>query len=151
MPERRVMNRREGLSVMSTVTDRGQVRWKMFEGAMNADILVDFLKRLIKDMRSKKVFPILDNLEIHHVRTVKAWLAKYVDQIEVFYLPSYCPELSPDEMLNADLKSSIIRLAPARTKGHLKEVATCHHLRCLQKLPRRVARYFMRKPIHYAA
>ncbi|MBF3390518.1 transposase [Burkholderia pseudomallei] len=51
-PERRVASRREGLSVMSTVTNRGQVRWKVFEGAMNADILLDFLKRLIKESRT---------------------------------------------------------------------------------------------------
>lgn len=55
-PEIRVTNRREGLSVMSTVTNRGMVRWKVFEGAMNADILIDFMKRLIKDASGKKVF-----------------------------------------------------------------------------------------------
>ncbi|XDJ35243.1 MAG: transposase [Burkholderia sp.] len=43
--EVRVASRRAGLSVMSTVTNRGQVRWKVFEGAMNAGILLDFLKR----------------------------------------------------------------------------------------------------------
>ncbi|QRR11826.1 IS630 family transposase (plasmid) [Burkholderia sp. MS455] len=122
-PERRVMSKREGLSIMSTVTNRGQVRWKVFEGAMNADILIDFLKRLIKDMRSKKVFLILDNLKVHHAKLVKAWLAEHADKIEVFYLPSYSPELNPDEMLNADLKASITRQAPARTKGHLKKAA----------------------------
>ncbi|KAF1007356.1 MAG: hypothetical protein E5299_02051 [Burkholderia gladioli] len=44
-------SRSEGLSVMSTVTNRGQMRWKVFDGAMNADILIDFLKRLIQGMR----------------------------------------------------------------------------------------------------
>ncbi|WP_080492205.1 IS630 family transposase [Burkholderia ubonensis] len=149
-PERRVASRREGLSVMSTVTNRGQVRWKVFEGAMNADILLDFLKRLIKDMRSKKVFLILDNLKVHHAKPVKAWLVEHVDEIEVFYLPSYSPELNPDEMLNADLKANVTKQAPARTKGHLKK-AVISHLRRLQKSPERVARYFMHKPIRYAA
>jgi hypothetical protein len=53
-PEIRVKNRREGLSVMSTVTNRGKVRWKVFEGAMNADILIDYMKRLIKDAAGAK-------------------------------------------------------------------------------------------------
>ncbi|KAF1015282.1 MAG: IS630 family transposase ISCARN25 [Burkholderia gladioli] len=108
-PERRVASRREGLSVMSSVTNRGQVRWKVFEGAMNADILLDFLKRLIKDMRSKKVFLILDNLKVHHAKPVTAWLAEHGDEIEVFYLPSYSQELNPDEMLNADLKANVMK------------------------------------------
>ncbi|KAF1006575.1 MAG: hypothetical protein E5299_02133 [Burkholderia gladioli] len=55
-PERRVASQREGLSVMSRVTNRGQVRWKVFESAKKADILLAFLKRMIKDLRSKKVF-----------------------------------------------------------------------------------------------
>jgi transposase len=149
-PERRVMSRREGLSVMSTVTNQGKVRWKVFEGAMNTGILLDFPKRLVKDMRRKKVFLILDNLRVHHARPVKAWLAEHIDEIEVFYLPSYSPELNPDEILNADLKAIVAKQAPARTKGHLKKTAISH-LRRLQKSPQRVARYFMHKPVRYAA
>ncbi|KAF1018058.1 MAG: IS630 family transposase ISCARN25 [Burkholderia gladioli] len=147
-PERRVASRRAGLSVMSSVTNRGQVCWKVFEGAMNADILLAFLKQLIKHMRSKKVFLILDNLKVHHAKPVIAWLAEHGDEIAVFYLPSYSPELNPDEMLNADLKANVTKQAPARTKGHLKK-AIISHLRRLQKSPQRVARYFMHKPIHY--
>jgi len=41
---------------------------------------------------------ILDNLRVHHAKPVKALLAEHVDVIEVFYLPSYSPEMNPDEM-----------------------------------------------------
>jgi hypothetical protein len=37
----------------------------------------------------------------------------------VFYLPSYSPELDPDEMANADLKRAVTKLAPASTKLQL--------------------------------
>ncbi|QIK36701.1 hypothetical protein GWK36_00325 [Caldichromatium japonicum] len=73
--EIRVTHRREGLSVISTLTNRGKVPWKAFAGAMNADILIDFMKRLVKDARGKKIFLILDNLRVHHTKPVKAWLA----------------------------------------------------------------------------
>lgn len=149
-PAIRVTNRREGLSVISTVTNRGKVRWKVFEGAINADILIDFMKRLIKDTQGKKVFLILDNLRVHHAKPVKAWLAEHADKIEVFYLPSYSPELNPDEMLNADLKAVVTTKAPARSKGDLKK-ATVSHLRRLQKSPQRVMRYFRHNPVRYAA
>ncbi|KAF1006396.1 MAG: IS630 family transposase ISCARN25 [Burkholderia gladioli] len=122
---------------LDTVTNHGQVRWKVFEGAMNADVLLNFLKRLIKDMRSKQVFLILDNLKVHHAKPVKAWLAEHGDKIEVFYLPSYSLELNPDEMLNADLKANVTKQAPARTKGHLKK-SGISRLRLLQKSPKRV-------------
>jgi transposase len=148
-PVVRVNNKREGLSIISTVTNQGKVRWKVFDGAMNADILIDFFKRLIKDAK-RKVYLILDNLRVHHARRVKDWLADHDEEIEVFYLPSYSPELNPDECLNADLKDGVTRRAPARSKAQLKKAAISH-LRKLQKSPRRVRKYFEHKPVRYAA
>jgi hypothetical protein len=40
-------------------------------GTINANILIDFLRRLIKSA-TKKVLLILNNLRIHHVKPVKA-------------------------------------------------------------------------------
>lgn len=148
-PVVRVNNKRHGLSVISSVTNKGVMRWKIFEGALNADILIDFLKRLVKDA-GRKVYLILDNLKVHHSKPVKAWLAEHVDEIEVFYLPSYSPELNPNEMANADLKQSVTKRAPARTKLQLVK-ATAGHLRSVQRQPERVKSYFEHEPVRYAA
>ena len=148
-PVIRINSKREGLSVISTVTNKGQMRWKIFDGALNADILIDFLRRLIKGAL-KKVFLILDNLRVHHCKPVKEWLAKHADKIEVFYLPSYSPELNPDEMANADIKQAVTTKAPARTKLQLVKAASSH-LRSVQKQPERIRRYFQHGPVRYAA
>jgi len=148
-PVVRVSNRREGLSVISTVTNQGTVRWRVFSGAMNTDVLIDFLKRLVKGSR-RKIFLIVDNLKVHHARKVKEWLAEHRDEIEVFYLPSYSPELNPDECLNADLKHAVTKRAPIRSKAHLQRAAIAH-LRSLQRRPARVRSYFRHKPVRYAA
>jgi hypothetical protein len=52
------------------------MRWKIFDGALNSDILIDFLRRLIKGA-PRKVFLVLDNLWVHHSKPVKEWLAKH--------------------------------------------------------------------------
>ena len=148
-PVIRVNNKRHSLSVISTVTNKGQMRWKIFDGALNANILIDFLRRLIKKA-TKKVFLILDNLRVHHAKPVKAWLAGHTDAIEVFHLPSYSPELNPDEMANADIKQGVTTRAPARTKLHLVR-ATARHLRSVQRQPERVRKYFEHEPVRYAA
>lgn len=148
-PVVRVNARREGLSIISTVTNQGKVRWKVFDGALNTDLLIDFFERLIKDADCK-VFLILDNLRVHHAKPVKAWLAEHHGQIEVFYLPSYSPELNPDEMLNADLKHAVTSKAPARSKAMLKKAAISH-LRRLHNSPARVRKYFQHWPVRYAA
>ena len=148
-PVVRVPNKRHGLSIISTVTNKGQMRWRIFDGAMNSDILIDFFKRLIKG-QTKKIFLILDNLRVHHSKPVKGWLVKHTDEIEVFYLPSYSPQLNPDEMANADLKQAVTKLAPARTKLQLVK-ATARHLRSVQRQPERIKKYFEHGPVRYAA
>ncbi len=86
-PVIRVNCKHHGLSVISTVSNKGQMRWRIFDGALNANILIDFLRRLIKGA-SKKPFLILDNLRVHHAKPVKTWLAEHTDAIKVFYLHS---------------------------------------------------------------
>lgn len=152
-PEIRVNQRREGLSIISSVTNRGTVRFKIFEGAMTASILIDFMKRLVQDAKKDKgakVFLVLDNLKVHHARLVQAWLKDNSEHIEVFYLPSYSPELNPDELLNANLKAAITTKAPNRRKGQLKQAAISH-LRHLQKSPKKVRSFFQHETVKYAA
>ena len=111
--------------------------------------MIDFCKRLIRSAK-RKVFLIVGNLWVHHAKRFKAWLANHKDEIEVFYLPSYSPELYPDEYLNCDLKAGVHSGKPARTKEQLKRKVACH-MRMLQKKPQRVAKYFEHEKISYAA
>ena len=143
---------REKLSMISTVTNQGKSNWMIVEESFNADRLIEFLQALVTDGqgRGKKVFLILDNLRVHHSKLVKAWLCDKIAQIEVFYLPSYSPELNPDERLNADLKHAIGTKVPMRTKARLRAAAS-EHMLALQNNPDRVRSYFGDPRCAYAA
>ena len=106
---------RASINMISAITNQGKVRFRIFEGGMNADVLIDFLMRLVKDAK-RKVFLILDNLRVHHAKPVKEWLEHHKNVIKVFYLPAYSPELNPDEYLNGDLKAGVHNGKPARNK-----------------------------------
>lgn len=140
---------RHKLSMIATVTNQGKTRWMIIDEAFNADRFIEFLEALIKDA-NKKVFLILDNLRVHHSKPVKAWVAERTHQIELFYLPSYSPELNPEERLNADLKHAIGTRVPARTKAKLRSVATEHMLN-LEQSPERVKSFFQDPRVKYAA
>ena len=43
----------------------------MFEEGLNADILIDFVKRLPEDAFGKEVFLILDNPKVHHAKEIE--------------------------------------------------------------------------------
>jgi len=149
-PETRaVWGRREKFSMISTVTNRGKCRWMIIDGAFNSDRLIEFMGLLIKDA-GRKIFLVLDNLRVHHSKLVKEWVAKHEDEIELFFLPSYSPELNPDERLNADLKHKITTAAPARTRKKLLDVTT-GYMKLLEHSPERVASYFGDPHISYAA
>jgi transposase len=148
-PVIRLNAKRESINMVSAITNQGKVRFRIFEGGMNANILIDFMRRLVKDAE-RKVILILDNLRVHHAKLVKAWLAKYAQKIEVFYLPAYSPELNPDEYLNCDLKAGLHSGKPARSKKQLRH-KTSTHMRMLQRKPSRVRKYFHHEKIRYAA
>ena len=149
LPVVRSNHRRIGLGLISAVSNRGEVRWKVLDGAIKAPVLIGFLQRLIKDAR-RKVFLILDRLPVHRSAAVREWLARHKRQIEVSYLPSYSPALNPDEGLNADLKQTITRKAPMRSKPQLKQAAISH-MRRLANSPARVRSFFHQKSMRYAA
>jgi transposase len=148
-PVVRPNQRRIGLGLISALSNRGELRWKMLDGAIKAPVLIDFLQRLIRDAK-RKVFLILDRLPGHRAAVVREWLARHKRQIEVSYLPSYSPELNPDEGLNADLKQNVMRKAPMRSKPQLKQAAISH-MRRLAKSPARVRSDFRQKPVRYVA
>jgi len=136
-------------NLISAVNNQGKLRFMMYRETMTAKVLIRFMVRLIKDA-SHKVFLILDNLRVHHARFVKAWLEKHKEQIEVYYLPSYSPDMNPDEYLNCDLKQGIRASSPARTQAQLEKKVRSH-LRKIQKLPNRVISYFSHPAIQYAS
>ena len=77
-------------------------------------------------------------------------MAERKEQIELFYLPSYSPQLNPEERLNADLKQEMSKRVPVRTKSKLREAAT-QHMTMLEQTPERVMAYFQDRHVKYAA
>ncbi len=78
---------RRGLSMISAVTNKGQLRWITFHAPLDAHTLLGFLHRLIKGA-SKKVFLIMDDLSVPHEARVQTWLVEHEEAIEAFRLPA---------------------------------------------------------------
>ena len=116
-----------------------------FDGAL----YLRFLQRLVRTIAGK-VFVIVDRHPVHTRRLVQDWLAAHKQEIEVFYLPAYSPELNPAEYLNNDLKQQVHSKPPTMSVTQLEE-RTAAALRSLQKLPARISRYFQHPSIAYAA
>jgi transposase len=141
--------KRRTQSMISAVSNRGLMRFMLFDGALNAARFIAFLRRLIKDADQKLVL-IVDNLKVHHAKPVKAWVAAHAHEIELCYLPAYAPDHNPDEYLNNDLKQKLRqKLQPASKQELVKRTRSV--LRAIQRSPERIRSYFTPEPVRYAA
>jgi len=148
-PVVRITAKRSRINMISSITNQGKVRFMLYREKMASRMLIKFMSRLIKDA-PRKVFLILDNLRVHHGKKVKEWLEGKEKKIEVFYLPSYSPELNPDEYLNGNLKNKIRSGIPARNETDIVS-KTRSFMKTLQKRPQHVKKYFKHPAVAYAA
>ncbi len=95
------------------------------------------------------MFLIVDRHSAHRSAKVKRWVAKHHQDIELFYLPAYSPQLNPDELLNQDVKTNAVGRQRPRTRDDLK-YRVRSFLWSLQKTPERVRRYFHAPQVRYA-
>lgn len=148
-PVRKLLAKKLSLNMISTITNQGKVRFMIYRDSMNSKRFITFLKRLIQGSE-KKIFLIVDNLKVHHSKPVKAWVEQNREYVELFYLPSYSPELNPDEYLNGDMKRSISNKPSPKNQGQLEKNVRSH-LNLLRRNPGRVINYFENEYIKYAS
>jgi transposase len=141
--------RRITQSMISAVSNRGLMRFMLYEGALNGDGFIAFLRRLTKDA-GRKVVLIVDNLKVHKADKVQAWVESHAHEIELFYLPAYAPDHDPTEYLNNDLKQQLRQQPQPGSKEELIG-RTRSVLRAVQRSPERVRAYFTPEPVRYAA
>ena len=136
-------------NMISSVTNRGRLNFMVFNKRFQAEVFVEFLRRLVRQAKGK-VFLIVDRHPVHRSKKVKRWLEKNVQHIRMFFLPSYSPELNPDELLNQDVKSNSVGRRRAKNQQELLSNVR-RYLRSRQRQPHIVRKYFREKHVRYAA
>ncbi len=140
---------RFGCNIISAVSNKGTLRFSVFEGGFNQDVMIDFLSRLVRDA-DRKVIVIADGHPAHKGTRLKRWLAAHAAKCELVLLPAYAPELNPTEVLNQDLKANIFSMRRPATKREMIE-HTRSYLASTQKRPDVVKSYFEESHVKYAA
>ena len=144
-------NRSVRCNMISAVGNRGDMHFMLYDEAMNVDLFKSFITRLIHDMRCP-VSLIVDNLRVHHATVLTEWLKerKEKDGFTLHYLPSYSPELNPDEYLNRDLKAHLSERSVPTSRDALKK-SVRRHLQSRKSNPDSIKRLFRKKEVAYAA
>lgn len=136
-------------NLISTLTNQGKLYFKLFTQNFDTEVMLDFLRRLIRSI-PQKVFLIVDKHPVHLSGKLNRWLERHSDRIRMFLLPSYSPELNPDELLNHDDKANAVGRKRAKTRLEMMENVR-RHLRRRQRQPDVVQRFFHEQHVAYAA
>jgi len=147
-PVRKAFAKKVSSSMISAITNKGQVRFMLYRKGMTAALFIEFLKRLVRSSK-KKVFLIVDNLRAHKAKKVTQWLRDNEQKIEVHYLPAYSPDLNPDEFLNNTLKRQLSKEPPVDSI-QLQQQQIRRKMRSNQKKPSLIASLFHAPSVQYA-
>lgn len=148
-PEIQPSTQRVSVNYLASISNQGKVRFMLYTRKLTAQVFILFLERLMAK-RERQLMWIVDRHPVHRSEEVRQWLLQHQDQIEMYFLPPYSPELNPAEYLNCDVKQGVHSKPPTRNLTQLKRRLRSHLFK-LQKLPARIAKYFQHPSIAYAA
>ena len=115
--------KKEKINMISAISRQGHCKFMCYSDTLTQQRLIEFLSRLIESY-DRKIFLILDNLKVHHGKIVEKWVEERKNQIELFFFPSYSPQLNPDEYLNNILKKNVHSGDLPHTKKQLEKKTT---------------------------
>jgi len=137
------------VNMVSAINNSGNSRFMLFKDKMDGKKFIEFLRRLIKGQKTKIIL-IVDNATWHKSAAVKDWVEKNKDKIEIVHLPTYTPELNPDEYLNNALKQKLNHRQKATTPKNLTESVTSI-MKSMQSSKRSIKNLFKHEKVKYAA
>lgn len=112
---------RQSINVISAVNARGEFWSSTYDGKLDAESFVEFLKDFMKSQLGIKIFLILDGLAVHKAKLVDKYLATLGNRLELHTLPPYCPDLNPDEFVWSHMKNNGVSKKPLKRNESLRK------------------------------
>ena len=124
------------------------MRFRCFEGRMNSSSFIDFIKYLQKDAQ-EPIYIVADGASYHSSKQTRNYINSTNDQVRLYKLPPYSPELNPDEQVWNHAKRKTGKMAIAN-KADMKKAAMSV-LRSIQKTTSLIKSFFQLEKTKYAA
>ena len=138
---------RFSLNMVGAISTRGKLRFMVVKGSVTAERICDFLDKLMHNTENS-IFLIWDGHPTHRSKKVKEHIASFDGKLEVYFLPSYSPELNPIEQAWNNVKGDGIGRRIVFGPDQLK-AAVLSQLLKLQKLPKIVKSFFRHPDCDY--
>jgi transposase len=147
-PTIKVTGARFSTNMIAAVSTRGNLRFMVHQGSITANVMCDFLKRLMHNAQNP-IFLIWDGHPTHKSKKVRECIESFEGNLEVYLLPSYSPELNPTEQVWRSVKNHTVGRKSVFGPDQLKS-AVIGCLRRLQKISKIVLSFFKDPECKYA-
>jgi transposase len=139
---------RQSINAISAVTARGDFWSITYDGKLNAQVFVLFLRNFMRS-RKRPAFFIVDGHPAHRARSVREYIASQRGRLELHFLPPYAPDLNPDEFVWNHMKSNGVAKKPLKMNESLRRRVE-KDLRKLANNPKLLRSFFSADSVAYA-
>lgn len=141
-PKIKVTGNKGGLCVTSAISPVGRMVFRIENHTIHAEDHIDFLKQMMKHHPHRKIIVIEDNAPPHIAGLVKDFVRENKNKIAVYYLPTYSPDLNPDEKVWRYLKNVKLKAHQARNQKEFKPLVQAK-MQSIQKKPNTIKSFFI--------
>jgi transposase len=142
-----VPGQRQNISAASAVSARGAFWFATYPGALNGELFVALLKKLMR-RRRKPLHLVLDGLPAHKTKVVKTYVTSTQGRLTLHFLPGYAPDLNPDELVWSHAKRTGHARRPLQ-KGEKLEQRVAAQLAEIGNNPKLVRSFFKHPSVAY--
>ena len=138
---------RQGISAASAVNSKGAFWFATYPGALNGELFVELLKKLMH-RRRKPVHLVVDGLPAHKKAVVKDYVTGTKGRLTLHFLPGYAPDLNPDELVWSHAKRTGNARRPLQA-GEKLEDRVAQQLAGIGNNPALVRSFFRHPSVSY--
>ncbi len=131
---------------LAASSPEGQLHDTVREGPVTAEVFREFLKQIAEEA-DRKILLVVDHGRIHRARIIQEWLEANQAAIELYFQPTYSPQVNPVELLGA-LVQRRVRRELSQTEAQLRDNLEAA-FQSLQKAPERVRAFFREADCKY--
>lgn len=138
---------RQSVSAASAVNARGAFWFQVYQGALNAELFIELLKRMMR-RRKKPLHLIIDGLPAHKKASVRDYVKSTWGRLTLHFLPGYAPDLNPDELVWSHVKRTGTARRPLQA-GERLDARIEAALSAVQRNPKLVRSFFQAPSVAY--
>lgn len=115
-----VTGNKGGFCITSAVSPSGRMVFRIETETIKAPIHIQFLNQILNQHPRRKVIVVEDRASPHIAKEVKNFVAENKHRFALYHIPSYSPQLNPDEQVWNYLKNKKLKAHQVMTKKEFK-------------------------------